>query len=179
MKKLTLVAVFLLGFSLVSIAQDFPAAEVYLGYAYSHCDTQGMDEGCNLNGWNGSVSLNPNKDVGIVIDFGGYYGKLGEDLDANVHSLMIGPKVTFRREKVTPFVQALIGYAHPNVKEGPSVLTKENDLAIAFGGGLDVNLTDLLAVRPVQMDYFVIKSGSEFLDNFRYSGGIVFKLGNR
>jgi opacity protein-like surface antigen len=179
MKKLVLIAVFLLGFSLVSVAQDNPAAEIYLGYAYSRCDTQGSDESCNLNGWDGSVSLNPNNKVGVVIDFGGYYGKIGDELDANIHSVMIGPKVTFRKERVTPFVQALIGYGHVNVKEGPSIVLKENDFAMAFGGGLDVNLTDILAVRPVQMDYFVIKSGSEMLDNFRYSGGIVFKLGNR
>jgi opacity protein-like surface antigen len=179
MKKLVFITVFLLGFSLLSVAQEVPTAEVYLGYAYSHCDTQGSDESCNLNGWNGSVSLNSNKNVGIVVDFGGYYGKVGDDLDAKVHSIMIGPKVTFRQERVTPFVQALIGYAHPNIKAGPSVLLKENDFAMSFGGGVDVNLTDLLAVRPVQMDYFVIKSGSELLDNFRYSGGIVFKLGNR
>ena len=74
---------------------------------------------------------------------------------------------------------ATIGYAHPDVKEDPGLLLKENDFAMAFGGGLDVNLTDLLAVRPVQMNCFVIKSGSELLGNFRYSGGIVFKMGNR
>lgn len=179
MKKLVLIAVFLLGFSLVSMAQNNPTAEIYLGYAYSRCDTQGADESCNLNGWNGSVSLNPNNKVGVVVDFGGYYGKVGDDIDANIHSLMVGPKVTFRQERVTPFVQALIGYAHPNLKAGPTVLAKENDFAMAFGGGLDINITDLFAVRPVQMDYFVVKSGSDMLDNFRYSGGIVFKLGNR
>jgi len=179
MKKFVLVAMFLLGFSMMSVAQDDPVAEAYLGYAYNRCDTQGSDTSCNLNGWNGSISFNPNKNVGVVVDFGGYYGKVGDDEDVNIHSVMIGPKFTFRSERMTPFVQALAGYGHINAKAGPEVLVKENDFAMAFGGGLDINLTNLFAVRPFQIDYFVIKSGNDLLDNFRYSGGIVFKLGNR
>lgn len=179
MKKLAFVAMFLLGFAAFSVAQDDPVAEVYLGYAYARCDTQEEDASCNLNGWNGSVSFNANKNVGIVMDFGGYYGTIEDSIDVNISSVMIGPKFTFRRERVTPFVQALVGWAHPNVKAGPEFLLKENNFGMAFGGGLDVNLTDVIAVRPVQIDYFVIKSGNDMLDNFRYSGGIVFKLGNR
>lgn len=178
MKKFAFVAMFLLGFSVVSLAQNDPTAEIYAGYAYGRCDTD-EDVSCNLNGWNGSISLNPNKNAGVVIDFGGYYGKMGDDLDAKITSVMIGPKFTFRREKVTPFVQALAGYGHITVKDGPVIVTKENDFAMAFGGGLDVNVTDCFAVRPFQLDYFVVKSGNELLDNFRYSGGIVIKLGNR
>lgn len=184
MKKLALVAMFLLGFSLVSAAQDDPAAEVYLGYAYTRCDAQEMngesdDMGCDMSGWNGSVSLNPNKNVGIVFDFGGTYGTVDDSVDINLSSVMLGPKFTYRTERATPFVQVLVGWAHPNVKMGPEVLKKENDFGMAFGGGVDVNITDIVAVRPVQLDYFVIKSGNSMLDNFRYSGGIVFKIGNR
>lgn len=179
MKKLVIVAVFLLGFTVVSMAQDVPAVEVYGGYSFFRCDTQGDDASCNLNGWDGSLSMNANKHVGVVADFGGYYGKVGDDLGINVHSVMVGPKITFRSSKVTPFVQALFGYGHVQVKEGPVVREKENDFSMAFGGGVDINLNSLIAVRPVQLDYFSIKSAGDFLNNFRYSGGIVFKLGSR
>ena len=179
MKKFVFGVVFLLGFAAFSVAQEVPVSEIYLGYAYARCDTQEEDTSCNLNGFNGSVAFNANKNVGIVVDFGGYYGTVDDFVDINLSSIMLGPKFTFRREKVTPFVQALVGWAHPNAKIGPEVELKENNFGMAFGGGLDVNLTDVIAVRPVQIDYFVVKSGNELLDNFRYSGGIVFKLGNR
>jgi len=179
MQKLVFGVMFLLGFAAISVAQDVPIAEIYLGYAYARCDSQEEDFSCNLNGWNGSVSFSANKHVGVVLDFGGYYGTMDDSLDVNMHSVMIGPKFTFRRERVTPFIQALVGLAHPNVKMGPEIVLKENDFGMAFGGGVDIDVTDLIAVRPVQVDYFVIKSGSDMLDNFRYSGGIVFKLGNR
>ena len=126
MKKFAFFAMFLLEFSMVSLAQDDPTAEIYLGYAYGRCDAQEDDMGCNLNGWNGSISLNPNKNAGIVIDFGGYYSKVGDELDGLVHSVMLGPKFTFRRERVTPFVQALVGYGHLTLKDGPEIIIKEN-----------------------------------------------------
>jgi opacity protein-like surface antigen len=178
MKKLVLVAVFLFGFAVVSVAQDVPVVEVYGGYSYFRCDTQGDDIGCNLNGWDGSISFNANKHAGVVADFGGYYGKAG-DYGVNVHSVMFGPKVTFRSPKVTPFVQALFGLGHIQAKDGPVVVEKENDFAIALGGGVDVNINSRIAVRPAQLEYFTVKSGGDFLKNFRYSGGIVFKLGSR
>lgn len=179
MKKLLLIGVFVLSFAAVVVAQDVPAVEVYGGYAYFRCDTQSEDVGCNLNGWNGSVSMNANKHVGVVADFGGYYGQAGDGYGVNVHSILIGPKVTFRGPKVTPFVQALFGYGHIQVKEGPVVIDKENDFSMAFGGGVDININSLISVRPAQVEYFPVKSGGDFLDNFRYSGGIVFKLGSR
>ncbi len=179
MKRILFGVMFLLGFAAFSVAQDVPVAEIYLGYAYARCDTQEEDVSCNMNGWNGSVAFNANKNVGIVFDFGGYYSTVDDSIDVNISSVMLGPKFTFRSERVTPFVQALVGWAHPNVKAGPEVLVRENDFGMAFGGGLDVNVSDLIAVRPFQIDYFLIKSGNDMLDNFRYSGGIVFKLGNR
>ncbi len=179
MQKLVFGVVFLLGFAAISVAQEIPVSEIYLGYAYARCDTQEEDVGCSLNGWNGSVSFTANKHVGVVVDFGGYYGTIDDSVDVNLHSVMIGPKFTFRRERVTPFIQALVGLAHPNSKIGPEVVLKENDFGMAFGGGLVIDVNDLIAVRPVQVDYFVIKSGSDMLDNFRYSAGIVFKLGSR
>ena len=39
MKKLVLVAVLLLGFSIVAVAQDYPKVEVFGGYSYFRMDT--------------------------------------------------------------------------------------------------------------------------------------------
>jgi opacity protein-like surface antigen len=175
MRKLVVIAVLVLGFSVMAVAQDVPRAEFFGGYSYLRCDTQGGPS-CNLNGWNGSVSINANKFVGVVADFSGHYGSV-DSASVHAHSFLFGPKITVRREKFTPFLQALFGGTHVNVGDG--VGTSENDFAMAFGGGLDINLSENVAVRPVQAEYLTIKSGSEFLKNFRYSGGIVFKLGKR
>lgn len=197
MKKLVLVAVFLLGFSAMGMAQDVPAIEVFGGYSIVMVDTAtaaGAPSGnydLNLNGWNGSVAFNGNQWLGFLADFGGYYGTLDTSYnypagvkawaDINMYSVMFGPKITLHRGAIEPFVHGLFGYARLKAhyrEEGESINDSENDFAMAFGGGVDVNLTDKIAIRPVQLDYFTTKTGmtGDFADHFRFSTGFVLKL---
>jgi opacity protein-like surface antigen len=82
-------------------------------------------------------------------------------------SVMAGPRYTIRkRERITPFVHALVGLNRFRIK--PSLwdagkdrsslmnLSYNHDNAIGFmiGGGLDVKATKLLSVRVIQLDYF-------------------------
>jgi opacity protein-like surface antigen len=183
MKKLVLIAVFLLGFSIVAVAEDAPAIEVFGGYSFVRVDTTTAFDvpsnsfDLNMNGWNASVALNGNKWLGFVADFGGVYGSV-ESVNVRTHSIMFGPRIAVRKGKLTPFFQAVFGYARITGDDGDFT---ENDFGMAFGGGLDINVSSRLAVRPVQVDYFTVKAGStgDFSDNLRYSAGIVFKLGKR
>ena len=189
MRKLMLFVVLLCSFSMMSIAQEFPRTEIFAGYSFFRCDIPGEDVSCKMNGWNASAAFNANKVFGIVADFGGYYGTLDTSYaygkpdgslyswaDLSTHSIMFGPKFTLRRERITPFVQALFGVAHSRAKELGQVTT-DNDFAIAVGGGVDINVNDWLAVRPIQLEYVPIKSSDEWSKNLRYSAGLVFKLG--
>ena len=65
MKKLLLVAVLLLGFSVMAVAQDTPVVEIFGGYSYFRPDTQEDDFDLNMHGWNASVAINGNKYAGI------------------------------------------------------------------------------------------------------------------
>jgi len=193
MKRLMLFTVLVCGFSAMAIAQGVPRFELFGGYSYVRCDVEAysggelLDEGCGLNGWNTSVAINVNKWAGVVADFGGYYGSLeglqptlynawDQKLDIQKHSVMIGPRFSYRTRTVTPFAHVLIGWARPNVKEGPMSLLRENDVAFAFGGGIDINVHENIAVRAAQVDYFPVKTGNTRADNFRYSAGVVLKL---
>jgi opacity protein-like surface antigen len=186
MNKLLLVAVLLLGFSAMAVAQDTPVAEIFAGYSYVRPDT-GQDESLNMHGWNTSVSINGSKLVGMVADFGGTYGTLSDnagDANIHIHSMLFGPKIAARKGKVTPFVQGLFGFARLSGKSNSGtgaeeIFLGETDFAMAFGGGIDINLSDKVAIRPAQAEWFIIRSAGEMLDNFRYSAGIVFKLGKR
>jgi len=173
MKKLLLFAVILLGVSALAVAQDVPRAEVFGGYTYLRCDTDDVNSACNLHGWNASAAFNGNKWLGAVADFSGHYGKV-VDTDLNVYSFLFGPKVTFRTAKATPFIQALFGTSRIGLDD-----SSEWQFAMTFGGGLDINVNDKIAVRPAQVEYFTTKNGSDFADHFRYSAGIVFKIGKQ
>lgn len=194
MKKLVLVAVFLLGFSVVTIAQEAPIAEVFGGYSLVVADTKVAlaqsgyeDHSAGLHGWNISVTLNGNKWAGFVTDFGGLNGTVGDKsgwMDVSLYSVMFGPRVAILRGKVTPFVQALFGYARIRGSEivgSREEVHVENDFAMQFGGGVDVAINDMISIRPAQIDYFTTKTGltGDFADHFKYSAGFVLKLGNR
>jgi hypothetical protein len=187
MKKLVLVAVLLLGFSMVAMAQDNPKIEVFGGYSFNKCDVGAgnLDVSCNLHGWDVSASFNGNKYLGLVADMSGYYGQATDQTtsigpDVKIHSFLFGPKLAIRTGKVTPFMQGLFGLSHLNGNAGPGKAnTSENQFAMAFGGGVDVHLNDLVNIRPAQLEYMTSKDASQFLNHFRYSVGIVFKLGKR
>jgi len=197
MKKLVLIAVFLLGFSMMAMAADAPAVEIFGGYSFIRADTTAAFDipdgtfNLNMNGWDASIAFNANKWAGFVVDIGGAAASpssisenLMEDIsnvDMRTLSFMVGPRFSVRKGKVTPFAQALFGYAHVVADfEGENVF-RENDFAMAFGAGLDVNIGDWAAVRPVQVECLSIRSGEtgNFSKNFRYSTGIVVKIGKR
>jgi hypothetical protein len=54
---------------------------------------------------------------------------------------------------------------------------------MAVGGGLDIKVSRVIALRPVEVDYLLTRFGNPITQNnanqnsFRYSGGIVFQFG--
>jgi opacity protein-like surface antigen len=61
--------------------------------------------------------------------------------------------------------------------------------AMAFGGGLDIGLSDRFAIRPAQVDYLYTRfnavdalttglanTSTGHQNSFRYSGGIVIRF---
>jgi outer membrane protein OmpA-like peptidoglycan-associated protein/opacity protein-like surface antigen len=197
MKKLVLVAVLLLGFSIVAVAQEYPKVEVFGGYSYFRMDTTtnfGAPSGeaaLNMNGFDINAAINGNKWLGFVVDFSGAYGTLDTSwewgapsgtlaswADISNYSIMVGPRVTLHRGKVTPFLQALIGNSHGKYSELGADFTADN-LAMAFGGGLDISVSDRFAIRPAQVEYYTIRNGQtgNYSGDFRYSAGFVLRFG--
>lgn len=185
MKKLGFAVILLLGFAGMAVAQDVPVAEVFGGYSFFRCDA-GDDISCNLNGWNAAVDFNASDRWSVVADFSGHYGYLDGPVatpsgvypwyDVKSHNFMFGPRYKMRTEKVTPFVHALFGINHINPEAGDTV---QNNFAMAFGGGVDVKVSDKMSVRALQLDYVTARADSDWNDNLRFSAGVVFHLGSR
>jgi opacity protein-like surface antigen len=180
MKKFLLVALLMLSFSMIAVAQGVPLAEIYGGYSYLRCGVDVKDFECKLHGWDASLAINGNKWLGLVVDFGGNYGTVEDTTEIHAHSFLLGPKVSIRKGRVAPFLQGMIGFANVRIGEGSSK-SQTNDFAMAFGGGLDISVNDKVAIRPFQLEYFGIKEPltGEITDNIRVSAGVVVKLGKR
>ncbi len=169
---------------LTAAAQDAPKADAFLGYSYvrANPNTAGAT-GFNLNGGSGSVAFNPSRSFGIVGDFGGYHvGTIaGQSVDANLYTYLFGPRFSHRGDRLTPFVQVLFGGAHATssaIGGGTA-----NSFAMTAGGGLDAKVSDHVAIRLGQVEYFMTRfpettPSRVTQNNLRLSTGIVFRFGS-
>jgi len=183
MKKLFVSLTFFLGFSVMATAQDRRPIEIFGGYSYAQFNGANPGENFDLhmNGWTASLTLNKNNWVGFVSNFSGIYKTVPQlSQQFKIHSILFGPKFTARMDRVSPFAQVLFGPANLNVidlridQEDYS----SSDFSMSVGGGVDLKVNDLLAIRLAQVEYLGIRDGEsgDFTYNFRYSGGIVFRV---
>jgi opacity protein-like surface antigen len=198
-KSVILVATILLPLALA--AQDAPKAEIFGGYSYLRNSSN------SLNGWEGQATANFGRYLGVTADVSGHYrtvatlsGIPGVSASANqrLYNFLFGPTVTARFDKHAVFAHALFGAAHSSLGAGVSipiigaVSTRVNSataFAMAFGGGVDIGLTNTFAIRPAQIDYLYTRfnsvdalstglssSTSGHQNSFRYSAGIVIRF---
>lgn len=163
----------------------------------------------NLVGWNASATENVNSWFGGTIDFSGSldrpivtvpansFGpglpptslKLANDVNAAVYTFMGGPTFSIRRGsgRFVPFARFLMGDVNARASTtsagtvliGASEKISSNRFAVAAGGGMDIRLSRLLAVRGTAD--WVHTTFPDFIadrqDSLRVSGGLVLRLG--
>lgn len=150
-------------------------------------------------GFNGSVAFNVNSAFGIVADFRYNQDNIVdftvsdefESVEGNIKlrnlSLMAGPRFSYRgNERVTPFAHALVGLDHIRLSgeaqvEGEDIDLEmsetNNGLGLALGGGIDVNLSESVAIRLIQADYYLTRHEGNRMNNMNLAFGVVFRIG--
>ena len=102
-------------------------------------------------------------------DFAGHY----QD-GASIHEILGGVRVNHRLAKATVFGHALpVGVS--KISDGGG-----SNFTMAYGGGVDINAGEKIAIRVVQFDWMLVKfDGGWEKNNVRFGFGIVFKSGMR
>ena len=139
-----------------------PEVEVFAGYSYLR------QYGENYNGVNGAVTYNVNRWFGITGDVSVHSPV---DADDVAGFAVVGPRFTYRRGPVTPFMHAMVGAAF-----GAEDLGQDTEGALIVGGGVDAKVSKHIAIRIFQADYVATTFRS---NNRRISAGIVFRFGER
>ena len=156
------------------MAQEVTKVEVFGGYSWA---------GGNFHGWNSSVTGNVTRRLGIVADFSGHYG---DELEGSIlvkedaHSFLFGPRFSFRRKRLSPFVYALFGatrFHQSATVSGQKFSASDTGFSSAFGGGLDIKVNDRIAIRSFQIDYFRPNFFGEAHNRGRLAFGVVIHLG--
>lgn len=181
-----------------------PRYEWFVGY--SNFRSLPMNSPDNRLAWTSGIStslaVNVNSLLGIVFD-GAYYRATrfgpgappsGGVVSArgNLFTLMVGPRLSFRYSRFTPFVQGLFGMDRDGKVTlsncsgfGCTPLPEASSYTFAVGGGLDITLTRHLALRLFQLEYVPTRfpdptssAGTlEWQGDMRVSTGLVFRFG--
>jgi len=176
MKKTFLVTCLILVGCLRAAAQDAPKVEVFGGYSWA---------GGNFHGWNTSVTVNVSKSFGLVADISGHYGNEVDGpilVKQDAHSFHFGPRFSHRGKRLTPFAYALFGFTRFHERAtvfGQRLSDADTGFSTVLGGGLDVKLTDHLAIRTFQLDYFRPNFFGEAHNRGRLAFGVVLGFGKK
>jgi hypothetical protein len=174
-------------FTAFASAQIPTKGNVFFGYSYDSQDTN-IAGRANLSGWNGSLEGKVLPFVGIVADFSGHYGQetfpiacpaiagitCSPKMNAHVHNVLFGPRVSVTAGKFTPFAHALAGASHISGSgSGPTL--SDTSLGIALGGGIDYRLIPHVGWRT-QVDLLQTRFFGNTQDNFRLSTGLTLRF---
>jgi outer membrane protein OmpA-like peptidoglycan-associated protein len=155
-------------FAAVAAAQEPPAPkwELFGGYSflYPGGDIHGQLPGAlqplssqlesNPRGAGASLTYNFNNWFGLTLDTSTHWGSGETTLakridDTGFSNLSFGPKVTFRHEHFSPFLEVLVG----DHRLMPDAFHDVDKVGVMFGGGLDWNLNRHVALRLIRADY--------------------------
>jgi len=201
MQRFTLVLLVCLLVPGVMLAQDeTPKVTVFGGYSLLR------NGGNNTNGWDGQGTFNFNRYLGLTADVSGNYRNLvslpvpivSAGVNQHLYTFLFGPTVTGNLGRASVFGHALFGAARASSSAGISLpfiggvstgVSSASAFAMAFGGGLDINLGRHFALRAAQLDLVRtqfsptdalatgLSTSTSGNQNFlRYSGGIVFRF---
>jgi hypothetical protein len=189
MFRLSLVVALLGLFCMPLFAQDLPKIEAYGGYQFLHAGTNTGFVGTtnvftgSANGFIGAGEYNFSQNIGFVGEFG--FGVKSENNVSTKDELVLGGlRMGYRSEKYRIFYNFLLGFNHAG---GGASTSGSNAFAIApLGGGIDFTINQRISIRPAQLDYVRIRLGSTktgmystsyWANSFRYTGGVIIKLG--
>src|SRR5581483_9542254 len=206
-KVLVLAVVVLVG--LAVFAQEFPKAEVGLTYSYvRYTPAPSYAPSMNGNGGGGSVTFNVSRYFGVeaelmgmglskahwTVPVGNQYAPNGASITSsgNLFTYLFGPKIRIPAPKVDPYFDFLFGGVHTSsfhdalaVCANCTTTTNPsgNAFGMSIGGGLDVPVSHMVAIRVGQIDYLYTRfhnglTGEHGQNNFRYQAGVVFRFGS-
>jgi len=161
---------------LPAAAQDAPKVEVFGGYSWA---------GGNFHGWNTSVTGNLSKSFGLTADFSGHYGSEVDGpilVNEDAHSFHFGPRFSHRGKRLTPFAYTLFGLTRFHERatiSGQRLSDADTGFSSVLGGGLDVKVSDRVAIRAFQLDYFRPNFFGEAHNRGRLAFGLVLSLGKK
>jgi|WetSurMetagenome_2_1015567.scaffolds.fasta_scaffold102451_2 hypothetical protein len=125
------------------------------------------------------VTVNVRKNIDIDGELSGQSGKLAEAAKPFcLFEYLIGPRFSVHGSRATAFLHTLVGGVH-HWQDSPvdsDISYEGGGFAMAYGGGLDINISKMVAIRALQVDWIPIhENGFWKTDLVRFGFGVVIK----
>lgn len=212
MKKILCVLALGTFFGLSVYAQEGPKADLFFGYSFVRYNSAQTIPAFTANGGIGTLAWNFNDYIGVEAQLGGVHnGNVNNyQFDTTAFQYLFGPRFSWGRHKTfDPYIHTLFGgqntstsiasssilVVNPPIYTGTTPPARysasTNNFAMAIGGGLDIKLSKLVTLRPMQIDYYLTRieapnvtvplgttnPSARNQNNFQYAAGIVFNFG--
>ena len=153
-----------------AIAQEKPVFSLSAGYIYLNAD-QHTGNRASFNGWYAIPQYHLRSSWSVIGEVTGFYGS-STGKSTNIHSYTAGPVYSFSTgTRLTPFLFGELGDARTSA---PGKIT--NALAAIFGLGLNVKMTDRVALQIVPGEYVLTAPSAGVLHNYAAQVGLAFNL---
>lgn len=166
----------------VAVGQQIPRAEIFYGVSYLNLGAKAAGERASLLGFEFASDINLGGSWSITSSVAAQFAG---STDPHIHhrleayQFLAGPRYTFRRDKCSPFVHALIGTSRGELFSLQMRDTRFSHFTYGIGGGVDVPIRPRIALRILQLDYVHSSISPLGENNIRGSAGVVFRLGGR
>jgi len=187
MKKLLTAFTLFSLFSIPAFTQNVPQAEVYGGYQRLHDvgETENGVQGGLYHGFTAAFE-------GSIASYAGIVGEFGFNKHTETYgfadswknfSFLIGPRLTaYRHEQFRVFGHYMLGAILSSIS-APERYESDWHFGHVLGGGIDIVINKTISVRLAQIDVLAVRSSADrfslWSNHFRYSGGVVFKIGSK
>jgi hypothetical protein len=180
-------------------AQD--RINIFGEYSYLHFSPTIAGVGSrSFNGGGVGLQLNFAKILGIKAEFMGYgsttftgnFAGKNYTANGNMFTYLFGPVLRIPIWRVKPFGEVLFGGSNTNayvnlenaINAGGGTISKtptQHPFTMAAGGGLDIDISHHIGIRPAEFDYVLSRytnplTSTNNQNNFRYCGGIILKF---
>ncbi|HEV2489931.1 MAG TPA: hypothetical protein VGT03_08995 [Candidatus Acidoferrales bacterium] len=135
----------------------------------------------SMNGAYGAFGIKLTPWMQFSADASVEYGQFGI-AHLRIYGNHFGPRFFLRRPNpfhATPFAEVLVGGSRlDGTVNGPGGFTfADNGFSMKAGGGVDFDLSPRLAVRAINLDYYMTPFLGERQNNLWLATGIVFRFG--
>ena len=167
-------------------AQHDPRYEVFLGYSYLDAKPDGDIDSFGMHGAHLEVFFPMSRRLGPVLDLSGHVGtaddpsNIFQDSDVEIGQFAITTGIRyngFQWRRVRGGLRALVGISRGSVSSdlARDLWIEETAFAAAFGGSVMLDLSDWVALRLFQPNFFLTTFGDDTQLSKRYSAGLVVR----